>query len=76
MGRFAAFVGIWSAGYMLGFIGFLGLPALAKLAYTLLPFLMNIDSQLLGAAFAGFASSFVTVLAVSVWAFASKPRPF
>ncbi len=74
MGRYLSIIGIWMAGFALGFIGYLAYPALSQMIITILPFLMRIDSQVLGALVAGMASSFVTVLVVSVWAYASKPR--
>lgn len=73
MGRFIAIFGIWFAGFTLGFIGYLAYPTLSQMAITIWPFLINLDNQILGAMVAGMATSFVTVLVVSIWAYASRP---
>ena len=74
MGRLLAILGIWLAGYLLGFIGYLAYPGLSKMAVTLLPSLLTIDSQMVGALVAGMASSFITVIAVAIWAYTSQPK--
>ncbi|MCL4437164.1 MAG: hypothetical protein M1503_04585 [Thaumarchaeota archaeon] len=74
MGRYLALMGIWFAGFALGFIGYLSYPTLSELAVTALPFLMNVNNQIIGALVAGVASSLITILAVSIWAYASRPN--
>jgi chromate transport protein ChrA len=74
MGRFLAILGIWLAGFSLGFIGYLAYPGLSQMAVTLLPFLLNLDSQIVGAMVAGIASSVITVVAVSIWAYTSRTQ--
>lgn len=74
MGRLLAIMGIWAAGFALGFIGYLSYPAISSVAVSILPSLMSFDTQMSGALMAGVATSVVTVLAVSIWAYASKPN--
>ena len=73
MGRLLAILGIWAAGFFLGFVGYLSYPALSEMAVSFLPSLINLDTQMTGALVAGIASSLVTLLAVSIWAYASRP---
>ena len=73
MGRLMAIIGIWIAGFSLGFIGYLAYPGLSQMAVSVIPSLISLDSQIVGAMVAGMASSFVTVLAVSIWAYSSRP---
>lgn len=72
MGRLLAILGIWIAGFFLGFIGYLAYPGLSQMVVSIIPALISIDSQMVGAMVAGMASSFITVLAVSIWAYASR----
>ena len=72
MGRLMAIIGIWFAGFTLGFIGYLAYPGLSQMAVSIIPSLISLDSQIVGAMVAGMASSFVTVLAVSIWAYSSR----
>ncbi len=72
MGRLMAIIGIWIAGFSLGFIGYLAYPGLSQIAVSVIPSLISLDSQIVGAMVAGMASSFVTVLAVSIWAYSSR----
>lgn len=74
MSRFLAILGIWLAGFSLGFIGYLAYPGLSQMAVTIWPFLLNLDSQVMGAMVAGIASSVVTVVAVSIWAYTSRTQ--
>ena len=74
MGRVKAILGIWLIGYAVGFIAYLAYPALADALAALIPFLMNIDSRLVGATITGLATSLITVAAVAAWAKLSKPR--
>ena len=74
MGRLLAIFGIWLAGFSLGFIGYLVYPGLSQMAVTLWPFLVSLDGQILGAMVAGMASSLITVMAVTIWAYTSKPN--
>ncbi len=74
MGRFLAILGIWLAGFSLGFIGYLAYPGLSQMAVTIWPFLLNLDSQVMGAMVAGIASSVITVVAVSIWAYTSRTQ--
>ena len=72
MGRLVVILGIWIAGFSLGFIGYLAYPMLSQMAVSIIPALISLDSQMIGAIVAGMASSFLTVLAVSLWAYASR----
>ncbi len=72
MSRFLAIFGIWLAGFSLGFIGYLMYPALSEMIVSVWPFLLNIDSQIAGALVAGSASSIITVVAISIWAYTSR----
>jgi hypothetical protein len=72
MGRLLAILGIWIAGFSLGFIGYLAYPGLSQMAVSVIPALISLDGQMVGAMIAGMASSFITVLAVSIWAYASR----
>ena len=72
MGRLLVILGIWIAGFSLGFIGYLAYPMLSQMAVSIIPALISLDSQMVGALVAGMASSFVTVLAVSIWAYTSR----
>jgi len=72
MGRLLTMFGIWIAGFSLGFIGYLAYPGLSQMAVSVIPSLISLDSQMVGALVAGMASSFVTVLAVSLWAYTSR----
>jgi|TARA_B100001971_G_scaffold214284_1_gene250873 hypothetical protein len=72
MGRLLVILGIWIAGFSLGFIGYLAYPMLSQMAVSIIPALISLDSQMIGAIVAGMASSFLTVLAVSLWAYASR----
>ncbi|HJN58352.1 MAG TPA: hypothetical protein QGF52_05035 [Nitrososphaerales archaeon] len=65
-------IGIWVAGFSLGFIGYLAYPGISQMAVSIIPSLMSLDSQIVGAMVAGMASSFITVLAVTIWAY-SRP---
>lgn len=69
-----ALIGIWLAGYALGFIAYLALPGFGGLIKALLPFLMGIDGQVIGAALAGLGSSFITLALVAAWAYTTKPK--
>lgn len=73
MGRLLAIMGIWAAGFFLGFVGYLAYPVLSQFALSVLPGLINLDTQMTGALVAGIASSLVTLLAVSIWAFTTRP---
>jgi|TARA_B100001971_G_C17717605_1_gene299596 hypothetical protein len=72
MGRLMTIIGIWIAGFSLGFIGYLAYPGISQMAVSVIPSLMSIDSQIVGAMVAGMASSLVTVLAVTIWAYTSR----
>jgi|TARA_B100000315_G_scaffold238441_1_gene256237 hypothetical protein len=72
MGRLLVILGIWIAGFSLGFIGYLAYPMLSQMAVSIIPALISLDGQMIGAIVAGMASSFLTVLAVSLWAYASR----
>ena len=72
MGRLMGIIGIWVAGFSLGFIGYLAYPGISQMAVSVIPSLMSIDSQIVGAMVAGMASSLVTVLAVTIWAYTSR----
>ena len=72
MGRLMGIIGIWVAGFSLGFIGYLAYPGISQMAVSIIPSLMSLDSQIVGAMVAGMASSFITVLAVTIWAY-SRP---
>ncbi len=74
MGRLKAILGIWLIGYSLGFIAYLAYPALADALASLIPFLMSIDSRLVGATITGLATSLITVSAVAAWAKLTKPK--
>jgi uncharacterized membrane protein len=74
MGRFIAILGIWLAGFSLGFIGYLAFPLLSEMAITIWPFLLTMDTQIMGAVVAGVASSIVMIFAVTIWAYASRPN--
>jgi len=65
-------IGIWVAGFSLGFIGYLAYPGISQMTVSIIPSLMSLDSQIVGAMVAGMASSFITVLAVTIWAY-SRP---
>jgi len=65
-------IGIWVAGFSLGFIGYLAYPGISQMAVSIIPSLMSLDSQIVGAMVAGMASSFITVLAVTIWAYTSR----
>ena len=66
-------IGIWVAGFSLGFIGCLAYPGISQMTVSIIPSLMSLDSQIVGAMVAGMASSFITVLAVTIWAYTSRP---
>jgi|TARA_B100000959_G_scaffold262155_1_gene300317 chromate transport protein ChrA len=72
MSRLMGIIGIWVAGFSLGFIGYLAYPGISQMAVSIIPSLMSLDSQIVGAMVAGMASSFITVLAVTIWAY-SRP---
>jgi|TARA_B100001971_G_scaffold82015_1_gene75676 hypothetical protein len=72
MGRLMGIIGIWVAGFSLGFIGYLAYPGISQMAVSIIPSLMSLDSQIVGAMVAGMASSFITVLAVTIWAYTSR----
>jgi len=74
MSRVKAILGIWLVGYAVGFIAYLAYPALAEALASLIPFLMSIDSRLVGATITGLASSLITVGAVAAWAKLTKPK--
>ncbi|MFN3621305.1 MAG: hypothetical protein ACK4TI_00250 [Nitrososphaerales archaeon] len=74
MGRVKAIFGIWLIGYSLGFIAYLAFPMLADALAALIPFLMSIDSRLVGATVTGLATSLITVSAVAAWAKLTKPK--
>ena len=71
MRRVTALVGIWLAGYALGFVTYFLVGALIK---ALLPFFLNIDGQIVGAALAGLGSSFIVLLLVIAWAYTTRPK--
>ena len=72
MGRLMGIIGIWVAGFSLGFIGYLAYPGISQMAVSIIPSLMSLDSQIVGAMVAGMASSFIAVLAVTIWAYTSR----
>lgn len=74
MGRVKAILGIWLIGYALGFVAYLAFPVLADALAALIPFLMMIDSRLVGATITGLATSLITVAAVAAWAKLTKPK--
>ena len=76
MSRYLIIFGIWMAGFSLVFMGYLAYPSLVPIITTILPFLLTLDNQIIGALIAGMASSLVTVIAVSLWAYSSKSKSF
>lgn len=72
MGRAGAVFGVWVAGFLLGFIAYLAYPALSKMIVALVPFLLGLDTQIVGAMMAGIASSIVTLIVVMLWAYSSS----
>ena len=71
MGRAAAVIGIWFAGFLLGFIAYLSYPGLKQFVLMLAPFLLGLDSQIIGGVVAGLAGSLVTMVTVLMWAYSS-----
>jgi len=72
MGRATAILGIWFAGFLLGFIAYLAYPGLKQVVFMLAPFLLGLDSQIIGGVVAGFAGSVVTLATVLVWAYSGS----
>jgi len=72
MGRALVLLGIWFGGFVLGFLAYLAYPALAELILRLLPFLLSLNSKVIGALVTGLVSSFITLLAVTVWAYSTR----
>ena len=68
MNRFTGILAVWLAGFMLGFVAYLSYPALSRVIVSLVPFLLQLNTQIAGAAIAGIASSFVTLIVVMLWA--------
>lgn len=73
MGRFLAIMGIWAAGFILGFGGYLVYPVLSQIATSVFPSLINLDTQIMGALVAGIISSLITIIAVLIWAYSTRP---
>lgn len=76
MNRFTAVLAVWFAGFVLGFIAYLSYPVLSKAIVALVPFLLGLDSQIVGATIAGMASSLVTLVVVMLWAYKSGTRSY
>jgi hypothetical protein len=74
MNRFVTIIAVWFAGFMLGFIAYLSYPAMSSVIVSLVPFLLGLDSQLVGATISGMASSMVTLIVVMFWASRSDSR--
>jgi len=71
MNRFTGILAVWVAGFMLGFIAYLSYPVMSRVIVSLVPFLLGLDSQIVGATIAGMASSLVTLIVVMLWAYRS-----
>ena len=76
MNRFTGILAVWLAGFMLGFIAYLSYPAMSRVIVYLVPFLLGLDSQIVGATIAGIASSLLTLIVVMVWAYRSDSRSY
>ena len=74
MGRTGAVFGVWIAGFLLGFIAYLVYPAMSKMIVALVPFLLGLDTQIVGAMMAGVASSIVTLIVVMLWAYSGSGK--
>ena len=67
MGRVTTILGIWFAGYALGFIGYLTIPALGQWLAAVLPNILLIET-VAGALISGLISSVLVTLLVMLWA--------
>ena len=76
MNRFTGILAVWVAGFMLGFIAYLSYPVMSSVIVSLVPFLLGLDSQIVGATIAGMASSLVTLIVVMLWAYRSDSRSY
>lgn len=76
MNRFTGILAVWVAGFMLGFIAYLSYPVMSSVIVSLVPFLLGLDSQIVGATIAGMASSLVTLIVVMFWAYRSDSRSY
>jgi len=76
MNRFTGILAVWVAGFMLGFIAYLAYPVMSRVIVSLVPFLLGLDSQIVGATIAGMASSLVTLIVVMLWAYRSDSRSY
>ncbi|HEY4674199.1 MAG TPA: hypothetical protein VIH03_08540 [Nitrososphaerales archaeon] len=76
MNRFTGILAVWVAGFMLGFIAYLSYPVMSRVIVSLVPFLLGLDSQIVGATIAGMASSLVTLIVVMLWAYRSDSRSY
>lgn len=61
---------------MLGFLAYLAYPALSEIMISLLPWLLTIDSRIVGGMLAGLATSFITVLVIAAWAYSTRNRRY
>ena len=72
MGRLLVIMGIWAAGFFLGFIGYIVYPVLSQIITSFLPSLINLDSQITSALVTGIISSVITLIAVLIWAYSTR----
>ncbi len=73
MGRFLVIIGIWVTGFILGFGGYLAYPILSQIAVSVFPSIINLNIQITGALVAGVISSVITLMAVLIWAYTTRP---
>jgi len=76
MKRFTGIIAVWFAGFMLGFIAYLAYPAMSSVIVSLVPFLLGLDSQIVGATITGMASSMVTLIVIMFWAYRSDSHSY